>query len=48
MNQFSKYPKQQMDFLSNYITKNEKEIEQTMTDRSRNPTIANKFERYLV
>ena len=33
MNQFSKYPVEQMNYLKNFITKNEKEIEITMQNR---------------
>ena len=48
MNQFSQYPKEQMNYLTNYIVKNEKEIELTMQDRTYNPQMSRKYERYLV
>ena len=48
MNQFSQYPKEQMTYLTNYILKNEKEIELTMNDRTYNPSMSGKYERYLV
>ena len=48
MNQFSKYPKVQLTYLTKYITKNEREIEWTMQDRTRDRALSAKFERYLV
>ena len=48
MNQFSKYPKEQHNYLINYIVKNEKEIELTMQDRTHNPKLCAKYERYIV
>ena len=37
-----------MTYLSNFITKNEKEIEMTMQDTLTNRALAAKYERYLV
>ena len=48
MNQFSKYPQEQLTYLTKFITKNEKEIELTMQDRTHNPRLAAKYERYLI
>ena len=39
MSQFSQYPKEQMNYLTNFILKNEKEIELTMNDRTYNPSM---------
>jgi hypothetical protein len=37
-----------MKFLTNFITKNEKEIEMTMQDMLTNRALSAKYERYLV
>ena len=37
-----------MTYLTNFITKNEKEIESTMQDTLTNRALAAKYERYLV
>jgi len=47
MTKFSKYPNEQLQFLRNFIMKHEKEIELTMSDRTRNPANAKKYQRYL-
>ena len=48
MRKFSIYPKEQMNYLTNFILKNEKEIELTMQDRTHDPSKSAKYDRYIV